>query len=249
MVPGPPPWEPATEFEQAHIFTGEWSAESPSPNISVWGSFVSVPWNDPSVSSSAEPAFEMHPVAEHETPTESHEEGDLSTHWILHRNLLGIAIRVDIQGGRYDTIEKGKKSGVFVKTVLDSGSVVPVVVDLDKGNCSVSPRQIRKFRDRPKLRSERSLMVVIEGPHTGKFVRQIYHFFRGAKADENAVFIVLVMDRSGPYEQVLRPDEYLELECDEVELVQETGAERRMINQMLKDLRDSWRTTPPEVRT
>ena len=89
-------------------------------------------------------------------------------------------------------------------------------------------------------------MVVIEGPHIGKFVRQIYYFYKGSKQDENAQFIAAVVDRSGQFEKV--SDEILNLDRNEVELVQETPQERKYINGILKDIRDSKRTSRPEVR-
>jgi hypothetical protein len=46
-------------------------------------------------------------------------------------------------------------------------------------------------------------MVVIEGPHTGKYVCQVYHFFQGTQAKENDKFITMVTDCSEKAEKVL----------------------------------------------
>ncbi|KAJ3732782.1 hypothetical protein DFJ43DRAFT_1039141 [Lentinula guzmanii] len=148
----------------------------------------------------------------------------LMNHWILEPKLLGIAIRVDIRGGAYDTVQKRKKNGTFVKTVLESDNIVPLVVDIGGQQCPVSVTSISKFHKRPKPSTERALMVVIEGLHTGKFVRQLYHFFQMSKAPENAKFIAAVTDRSTDVEFVT--GEILDLDRDEVELVKESAAER-----------------------
>lgn len=123
---------------------------------------------------------------------------------------------------------------------MEGNSTLPMVVNLGGRRCPVSVNLIHKFRERPKPVSERLLMVVIEGPHTGKYVCQMYHFFQGSQAEENDRFLVMVTDHSGIVEQAT--SEYLKLELGEVELVQETADERKYMNTLLKDIRDSYRT-------
>lgn len=226
-----------TEFEKVYIFTGAWSPGSRTPNLDVFSSTEDEqsPVDDPGSSASTSAAI-----------SNTDDVGASSTHWILQPKLLGIAIRVDIQGGPYDTVQKKKKNGIFVKTVMESDSILPMVVDLGGQRCPVSVGQIHKFHERPKPASERSLMVVIEGPHIGKYVRQMYHFFQGSRVEENDKFIVMVTDRSGIIERT--SNEYLELDRGEVELVQETADERKYMNSVLKDARDSLRTARPELR-
>lgn len=228
-----------TEFEKIYIFTGAWSPGSHTPDINVFDS------NDWGWEDEQSPVDD--PGSSVSTVLNSSDVDLSSSHWIIHPKLLGIAIRVDIHGGPYDTIQKQKKGGIFVKTVMEGDSILPMVVNLGGRQCPVSVNLIHKFRERPKPASERSLMVVIEGPHTGKFVRQIYHFFQGSQAEENDRFIVMVTDRSEIVEQATI--EYLELERGEVELVQETADERKYMNTILKDIRDSFRTARPEVRS
>ncbi|KAJ3735502.1 hypothetical protein DFJ43DRAFT_1151198 [Lentinula guzmanii] len=231
-----------TEFEQVTIFTGVWAPGSPI------ASFNEEPWDETLI-----PGSQDNPPAIMSTSTSTSasvstslpsERDRGSSHWILNPKLFGIAIRVDIEGGPFDTIQKQKSQGAFVQTVLDSECITPMVVGARRSPIAVD--KILKFRNRPKPTSERSLMVVIEGPHIGKFVRQVYHFFQGVKEDKNAKFIVMVMDRSTQVERPL--DEILELDRNEVELVEERAHERRYMNGILKDIRDSWRVCAPEVR-
>ncbi|KAF5340159.1 hypothetical protein D9757_014986 [Collybiopsis confluens] len=215
-----------TEFERAHIFTGAWSPNSPLPE---WDR---IPWDSDDV-----PTLDScdRPVSNPSAPR-SNEVAE-PPHWILHPSLIGVAIRVDIRGGPFDTAKK--KCGHFVRTKVDSGIVTPMGMDARGIFSAISPSKIFKFHERPKPTSERSLMVVIEGPHTGKFVR--------SKTLKNAKFIALVVDRSS--ESLERAsEEILELDRDEVELVEERAHERRYMNGVLKDIRDRWRVSKPEIR-
>jgi hypothetical protein len=235
-----------TEFEKAHIFTGAWSPgfRTPIINLDQESDQESVINSSSSASTTASTTASISVSASSSNELSTSMS---STHWILHPKLLGIAIRVDVDGGPFDTVQTKKKNGIFVKTVSESDRVVPMVVDLLGRQNFVSVERIHKFCQRPKPSSERSLMVVIEGAHTGKYVRQIYHFFQGGKVEENNKFIVMVVDRSGNIERL--SEELLELDRDEVELVQETADERRYMNNILKDTRDSWRTGQPEIRS
>ncbi|KAJ3792132.1 hypothetical protein GGU11DRAFT_803510 [Lentinula aff. detonsa] len=219
------------EFERAHIFTGVWSPSSRTP---IWrANELITPWPENSNNANIDMSL---PNSE-----------PLMNHWILEPKLLGIAIRVDIRGGAYDTVEKRKKNGTFIKTVLESDNIVPLVVDKGGQRCPVSITSISKFHERPKPSTERALMVVIEGPHTGKFVRQVYHFFQMSKAPGNAKFIAAVTDRSTDVEFVT--GEILDLDRDEVELVKESAPERRYMNEVLRDTRYTYRINQPEIRT
>ena len=81
-----------TEFEKAHIFTGVWSPGARTPSIDDWDS-------SPAESESApDPGSPM--------ASSSNAASLPSAYWILHPKLLGIAIRVDINGGAYNTVEK-----------------------------------------------------------------------------------------------------------------------------------------------
>lgn len=226
-----------TEFEEAHIFTGVWSSGSrtPSRNDPLAQTISPLPFvEDEHITAGAANSASL---------LRSEEICDNPSHWILNPKLLSIAIRVDICGGPFDTLLKKQKQGVFVVTTDEPKGLIPRVWGKSQ---PLSVNSIFKFRERPKPASEKSLMVVIEGPHTGKFVRQLYHFFIIRQAEENDRFILVVTDRSKDLEEVT--DEILELHPDEVELVQESASERKYMNGVLRDMRASWRTSRPEVR-
>ncbi|KAJ3715636.1 hypothetical protein DFJ43DRAFT_1043491 [Lentinula guzmanii] len=201
-----------TKFERAHIFMGVWSPSSHTPIW--WANELITPWPENDNNSNNANINTSLPNSE-----------PVINYWILEPKLLGTAIWVNIQGGTYDTVEKRKKNGTFVKTVLESDNIVPLVVDIGGQQCLVSVTSILKFHKWPKPSTKRALMIVIEGPHTGKFVRQLYHFFQMSKAPENAKFIAAMTDRSMDVEFVTR--EILDLDRDEVELVEESASECR----------------------
>lgn len=242
-----------TEFEKTHLFTGSWAPGACTP-------IINLDELTPSSYTSADNTSALTHGERRTAASDSGEEDGAAsefgvanatlTHWILHPNLLGIGIRANIQGGPYDTVQKKKKGGVFVKTVMQHGRIIPMVVDTKGQLCPVSVHQILKFSERPKPTSERSLMVVIEGPHTGKFVRQLYYYYRGGKVERNVAFIALVTTRTesrGIHSENVTT-ELLQLDHDEVELVEETADKQRSMNVSLKEIRDTYRTYLPQTK-
>lgn len=223
------------EFEKAHIFTGIWSPGLRTPKNFTERESLPLP----------SLASQNNVIASRLSLSSSVQEISISNHWFLNPKLLGIPIRVDIQGGPCDTVEKQKKGATFAKLNVQNDILVPVVTHGRGPQIVVPVECILKFPERPKPGSERSLMVVIEGPHAGKYVCQVYHFYQGSKAPGNDKFIAVVTDHCSNVERVT--EEYLNLDPNEVELVEETAHEQKYMNQVLKDIRDAFRTSPPAI--
>uniref|UniRef100_A0A0W0G0T7 Uncharacterized protein n=1 Tax=Moniliophthora roreri TaxID=221103 RepID=A0A0W0G0T7_MONRR len=158
------------------------------------------------------------------------------SHWILHPKLLSIPIYIEIEGGKHDTLQNKK--------------AVSVVPDLDGCNTSVvrlfgmqrvdeiDPTSITRNRLRPNPHTEMGLMVVVrsEEQHIGKFVRRIYHFYKGTKSKENDWFILGVVEVSDGIERLT--SERLELHPDDLEYTKETEEECRASKALFKEVRE-----------
>ncbi|KAJ3720691.1 hypothetical protein C8R42DRAFT_722382 [Lentinula raphanica] len=144
-------------------------------------------------------------------------------HFLFHKQLLGLPIRVDIDGGAYDTLRTKAGERYVIPTPCEDGSIL-LKIDQTRvkvGEMFVHSSAVLRHRDRPKPSTEKRLMVVVGGneEHIGKLVRRLYYFFKGSKSDENKWFILAVVNFSGGNEIVT--EERIELHPDNLEYVRE----------------------------
>ncbi|KAJ3979244.1 hypothetical protein F5890DRAFT_1558988 [Lentinula detonsa] len=236
---------PITDFERDYVFTGEWSVHHGVGVLDPEFPSLSIFQPPPNYFNNA------HEQWRDETETEPIPAAR-QNHWLFHTKLQGISIRVDIQGTKYDTLSKQKstRDGRYVKVVprMGGGFMLNLVVSKASEEVGIDAQYVLRHRDPPKPNTEKRLMVVIGGDeeHIGKFVRQIYHFYQGAKRPENMWFILGVVEFSTG-EEVLAP-ERLELPPDKVEIVLETEEMRKKSRALLGPARDSARLSLPEIR-
>ncbi|KAJ3964882.1 hypothetical protein EV361DRAFT_955536 [Lentinula raphanica] len=171
-------------------------------------------------------------------------------HFLFHKQLLGLPIRVDIDGGAYDTLRTKAGERYVIPTPCDDGSIL-LKIDQTRvkvGEMFVHSSAVLRHRDRPKPSTEKRLMVVVGGneEHIGKLVRRLYYFFKGSKSDENKWFILAVVNFSGGNELVT--EERLELHPDDLEYVRESKEVRRKSTEMLAIQRQLLSHASPEIR-
>ncbi|KAJ3722682.1 hypothetical protein C8R42DRAFT_721038 [Lentinula raphanica] len=149
-------------------------------------------------------------------------------HFLFHKQLLGLPIRVDIDGGAYDTLRTKAGERYVIPTPCDDGSILFKIdqARVKVGETFVHSSAVLRHRDRPKPSTEKRLMVVIGGneEHIGKLVRRLYYFFKGSKSDDNKWFILAVVTFSGGNEIVT--EERIELHPDDLEYVRESKEPR-----------------------
>ncbi|KAJ3964106.1 hypothetical protein EV361DRAFT_980827, partial [Lentinula raphanica] len=136
--------------------------------------------------------------------------------WIYHRNLVGIPICVGM---------KGRKGTQYVRVVPRPDGGFQMFQDRSTGGepLLVWAPDVSRSNDRPKPKTEKSLMVVVNGPeeHIGKLVRRIHHFYKGSKSDSNLWFILGVVNFPSETEEILT-SERIDAHPDQLEKVQET---------------------------
>ncbi|KAJ3714766.1 hypothetical protein C8R42DRAFT_237617 [Lentinula raphanica] len=162
--------------------------------------------------------------------------------WIFHPKLVGIPIQVEL---------KGRKGTHHVKVMPRPGGGFMVTQDNLKGGepTVVWTSDVFRTRDRPKPQTEKSLMVIVNGPeeHVGKLVRRIHHFYKGSKHDENLWFILGVVQFSSETGEFLT-SERIDGHPDELEKVQESRDVHRKSGYVMAAARDEFRYQRPEVR-
>lgn len=161
-------------------------------------------------------------------------------HWILNEKLLDKVIRVDIKGGQYDSFKRNVTRYVRVVESAGGGCMLNLVSQA-KIPVPIPASTVFKHRNRPKPRTEKSLMVVIGGceQDIGKYVRQINYFWKGSKAEENLRFVLQVVAFDDEVEYLV-DEPFLRASPDDVEYVYESDETRRAGNKMLQDIcRDS----------
>ena len=165
-------------------------------------------------------------------------------HWILHPNLLGISIKVEITGGELDTSRK--KDGVFVETVASEFGI-SVVCRRFNQSVVVPYKFIESSRQRPNPAREKGLMVVARNhpEHIGKLVRRIHHFYVESKTEENHWLIMQTFKRTGFLDA---DDGLLELHPNDLEYVHETPDQRRLATALLRARRGDYVYEEVQVR-
>ncbi|KAJ3742260.1 hypothetical protein EV360DRAFT_76711 [Lentinula raphanica] len=145
------------------------------------------------------------------------------THFLCHRNLLGIPIRVDIIGGPYDTMKTKAGERYVVPTPAENNAILLQIdqPQIKVGNTFVDTTLVLKHRNHPKPSTEKRLMVVVGGAeeHIGRLVRRIHHFYKGSKSDKNKWFKLVVVEFKSEQEVVTGLE--LELHPNDVEYVRE----------------------------
>ncbi|KAJ3765207.1 hypothetical protein FB446DRAFT_795286 [Lentinula raphanica] len=224
-----------SDFARAFIFTGVWHPQSDTGNTDNWVSAGEMVFRPPQdyFNTDDPPQSSHHPeVASLETRQEL---------WIYHRNLVGIPIGVSL---------KGQKGIQFVK-VMPQGSGFKIIQDRLTGGepLLVWTPDVSRFDDRPKPKTEKSLMVIVKGPeeNIGKLVRRIHHFYKERKTDSSLWFILGVVDFPSEMEEILT-SERIDAHPDQLERVQETQAIRRASGLVMAAARDEYRFQSPAVR-
>ncbi|KAJ3713042.1 hypothetical protein C8R42DRAFT_727377 [Lentinula raphanica] len=191
----------------------------------------------------------------HEIPSPHHNppSPDQQSHFLAHKNLLGIAIRVDVDGGPYDTLKTKSAERYVIPTPYSNGSFSTVVFRVDRpkikvGDVFLDGSVLFKHRNRPKPSTEKRLMVVIGGfeEHIGKFVRRLYYFYKGSMEDDSKWFRLVVVYFSDGEEIIT--DEEIELHPGNVEYVRETSDMRRKSTEQLAERRQFLAHSAPELR-
>lgn len=229
-----------TDFERETIFTGVWS---PGHRTSIpsnsGGSSSSVTWTPASPPPhmqgflSPDPSLFSPPSPPRPDASQS---SVFDGHWILHPKLVGTPIQVDINGGELDT--STKKTGIFVETVVGTHGNISVIYRRSaKQIIDVPFNTVIPSRQRPKPSTEKGLMVVARSHpnHIGKLVRQVHHFYEKEKIEENHLFVLVTVERSGGQET--QGSEFLELHGDDLDHVKETPDERKHSKELLELLR------------
>ncbi|KAL0574721.1 hypothetical protein V5O48_007252 [Marasmius crinis-equi] len=222
------PWNPHS------ISPGVWSApEFLSPPASPLGPIASLntdPSSIPETPASPDPSLD----ALFATPAPL-------SHPLLHPKLLGISIRVAIISGRWK-----RKTAFVTPTSSENG---PFFAFRLKGETHRIDHQcIGRHAELPKPNSEQGLMVVTRGAdrHIGKFVRRVTYFYNEKKSDSTRWLIVAVVDRSGSQDAI--KSELLEVSPGDVDLVEESVAQREAGNLLFESVRYAAKVGRPEVR-
>ncbi|KAJ3965903.1 hypothetical protein EV361DRAFT_937317 [Lentinula raphanica] len=136
--------------------------------------------------------------------------------WIFHSKLVGIAIQVNL---------KGRKGTHYVKVMPRQAGGFMVIEERSKGGepVVVWTPDVSRSQDRPKPKTEKSLMVIVKGPeeHIGKLVRRVHHFYKGTKSEDTLWFILGVVEFLAETGEILT-SERLENHPDDLEKVQES---------------------------
>ncbi|KAJ3833335.1 hypothetical protein F5878DRAFT_646021 [Lentinula raphanica] len=144
------------------------------------------------------PGVDVHKVpSPHHHPTSANQP---QVHFLAHKNLSGIAIRVDVNGGLYDTLKTKSAERYVIPTPYSNSSVSTFVFRVDRpkvkvGDVFLDSSVILKHQNCPKLSTEKRLMVVIGGAegHIGKFVRRLHYFYKGSAEEHNKWFKLVVV--------------------------------------------------------
>ncbi|KAK1222611.1 hypothetical protein PQX77_014532 [Marasmius sp. AFHP31] len=216
-----------------------WNPHSLSP--AFWHSLDYDPLSTPT---SPDPARELRSVPS--TPSVSRSRlppppRPVPSHWILHRKLLGIPIRVAITGGKW------KRKTAFV-TPTSSAQGAFVAFRNKEETHPIDCQWIKKHDQPPRPNSEQALMVVTRGDeqHIGKFVRRIFYFYNQSQTDDARWFILGVVDRTGRQDSLT--DEILELPPTTLDIVEESKEAREAGNILFESVRYAAKVGKPEVR-
>ncbi|KIK56765.1 hypothetical protein GYMLUDRAFT_61807 [Collybiopsis luxurians FD-317 M1] len=237
-----------SDLEKETMFTGIWSPGCPTPRPSpspaqeispIASGYETppqsspVPWT-PASPSPSPPSRAPSPVA---APL---------AHWILHPNLVGIPIQVDINGGKLDT--SWKKGGIYVETVIGQEGISVIFRRSSAKIVFVPYESVVSFNERPKPATEKGLMVVARNnpEHIGKLVRRVHHLYVGQKNEDNHWVMLLTVDCSGPQEA--KGAEFLELHPNDLEFVRENPDERRYSTELLRDVRKEFTHCPAVLK-
>ncbi|KAJ3738024.1 hypothetical protein EV360DRAFT_90931 [Lentinula raphanica] len=131
-------------------------------------------------------------------------------------SLVGIAIQVNL---------KGRKGTHYVKVMPRQAGGFMVIEERSKVGepVVVWTPDVSRSQDRPKPKTEKSLMVIVKGPeeHIGKLVRRVHHFYKGTKSEDTLWFILGVVEFLAETGEILT-SERLENHPDDLEKVQES---------------------------
>ncbi|KAJ3817830.1 hypothetical protein F5880DRAFT_1511457 [Lentinula raphanica] len=162
--------------------------------------------------------------------------------WIFHSKLVGIAMQVAL---------KGRKGTHYVKVMPRQGGGFMVIEERSKGGepVVVWTPDVSRSQDRPKPKTEKSLMVIVKGPeeHIGKLVRRIHHFYKGTKSEDTLWFVLGVVEFLPETGEILT-SERLENHPDDLEKVQESRDVRQRSAHVMAAARDEFRFSSPEIR-
>ncbi|KAK7024258.1 hypothetical protein VNI00_016475 [Paramarasmius palmivorus] len=169
------------------------------------------------------------------------------SHWILHFNLLGIPIHVDVKGGQHDTM--GEQQGTFLTPEKNALGEVIVRIFGNDEVFELDPSTIHPFRVRPDPCKDKDLLVIARGPHQliGKVGRQIHYFYNGAKTNENRWFILGIVEFADGVERLT--EERLDVSPEDLEYVEESREIFTASRKLFDDVRKEARKKRPEVRT
>ncbi|KAK7448903.1 hypothetical protein VKT23_013635 [Stygiomarasmius scandens] len=143
-------------------------------------------------------------------------------HWILNPRLDGLTIQVAIMA-----IGSDPKHSAWV--TVSQGKVTYA----DQPTVHCLPSCIHKPIIPPKPNTEKGLLVVIHGEHTGKLVRQVHYF----KLDGVSWFIAGVVKNGGKQGEEELTTEIIEVSCCDVVLVQETKGAKKWGNKVFAEAR------------
>lgn len=146
-----------------------------------------------------------------------------SSHFFLNRRLIGITLKVVVNGGEY----KDKELDAHLVEVNGQLCIRHVHY---KSSISLQPDWITPKHPCPKR--DKGLLIVIKGEHQGKLVRRIRH----QNKDKQVIMILVVIHRKAGVADVLS-DENLELSSEFLCVVSETKEEKRLGNALLTSLR------------
>ncbi|KAF9056967.1 hypothetical protein BDP27DRAFT_1433143 [Rhodocollybia butyracea] len=135
------------------------------------------------------------------------------------------------------------QSGIMLtveRYVITAGSSVVVKVDYNAvryHKVHVPFNTVVPSRQRPKPSTEKGLMVIAQNhpQHIGKLVRQVHHFYKKDKIEQNHLFVLVTVERSGSLKR--QGSEFLELHADDLDYVKESAEERKYLKQLLQTLR------------
>ncbi|KAL0062456.1 hypothetical protein AAF712_010668 [Marasmius tenuissimus] len=213
-----------------------WNPHSLSPNVWASSDFIPPSPASPNVNHSPQPRRSVPVVApSRRLPP------PLPSHWILHTKLLGISLRVAITGGKWK-----RKTAFVMPTRSSEGTFIAFRQQND-----VHPiicQWIAKHAQPPKPNSEQSLMIITRGDeqHIGKFVCHIFYFYNQSQTDDARWFILGVVDCTGRQDTLT--NEILELPPANLDVVEESKADREAGNALFETLRYAAKVGKPEVR-
>ncbi|KAK1234804.1 hypothetical protein PQX77_001986 [Marasmius sp. AFHP31] len=175
-----------------------------------------------------------------------------SDHWILHPQLVGLELEVEIRGGLYDS--RGKTVPVKVAERESPSRVVAEYTE-GRGRCATAHEMVHSYiRRSPKEinpSSETALMGIISGREEdiGKLVRRIRTFYLGESAPANQWMVTGVIVRDQEAERLT--NERIEVHPLNVVRVTESVEQRRAAKAYMKPAREAARTEwsrHPEIR-